>query len=120
MEEWNALAGTASIWVRLPVIRGDAYIIDGQSNAEATGPNNGPTEDPVSPTNDWIRSYGKEYEGTARGGLGNQDSILICAAGEGLRQNGKRSKGKAHSLLRLGEQGRRSEEGMVCSASENN
>jgi alpha-L-fucosidase len=50
---------------------GDAYLIDGQSNAEATGPNNGPTEDPVTPINDWIRSFGNQLEGTARGGWGN-------------------------------------------------
>jgi hypothetical protein len=53
------------------VICGDAYIIDGQSNAEATGPNNGPDEDPVTPINDWIRSYGNQFEGTTRGGWGN-------------------------------------------------
>ena len=53
------------------VICGDAYIIDGQSNAEATGPNNGPDEDPVTPINDWIRSYGNQFEGTIRGGWGN-------------------------------------------------
>jgi len=53
------------------IVCGDAYIIDGQSNAEATGPNNGPTEDPVTPMNDWIRSYGNQLEGTSRGGWGN-------------------------------------------------
>jgi len=53
------------------LVCGDAYIIDGQSNAEATGPNNGPTEDPVTPINDWIRSYGNQLEGTTRGGWGN-------------------------------------------------
>ena len=49
---------------------GDAYIIDGQSNAEATGPNNGPNEDPVTPVNHWIRSYGNQLEGSTRGGWG--------------------------------------------------
>jgi hypothetical protein len=53
------------------LVCGDAYIIDGQSNAEATGPNNGPTEDPVTPINDWIRSYGNQFEGTTRGRWGN-------------------------------------------------
>ncbi|MEI6784380.1 MAG: hypothetical protein WCQ21_26095 [Verrucomicrobiota bacterium] len=38
------------------LVCGDAYLVDGQSNAEATGPNNGPTEDPVTPINYWIRS----------------------------------------------------------------
>ena len=53
------------------IVCGDAYIIDGQSNAEATGPNNGPEEDPVTPTSDWIRSYGNQLDGTIRGGWGN-------------------------------------------------
>jgi len=53
------------------LVCGDAYIIDGQSNAEATGPNNGPEEDPVAPINDWIRSYGNQLEGSTRGGWGN-------------------------------------------------
>ncbi len=53
------------------LVCGDAYLIDGQSNAEATGPNNGPSEDPVTPINDWIRSYGNQFEGTTRGGWGN-------------------------------------------------
>ncbi len=50
---------------------GDAYLIDGQSNAEAGGPNNGPDEDPVTPINNWIRSYGNQLEGTIKGGWGN-------------------------------------------------
>lgn len=53
------------------IVCGDAYIIDGQSNAEAAGPNNGPDEDPVGPINNWIRSYGNSMDGTARGGWGN-------------------------------------------------
>ena len=53
------------------LVCGDAYLIDGQSNAEATGPNNGPTEDPVTPVNDWIRSYGNQHQGTTKGGWGN-------------------------------------------------
>jgi len=52
------------------LVCGDAYLIDGQSNAEATGPNNGPGEDPVTPVNQWIRSYGNQLEGTTRGGWG--------------------------------------------------
>jgi len=53
------------------LICGDAYIIDGQSNAEACGPNNGPNEDPVTPLNDWVRSYGHYLSGTTNGGWGN-------------------------------------------------
>lgn len=53
------------------LICGDAYIIDGQSNAEACGPNNGPNEDPVTPLNDWVRSYGNYLSGTTNGGWGN-------------------------------------------------
>jgi hypothetical protein len=53
------------------LICGDAYLIDGQSNAEATGPNNGPDEDPVTPINNWIRSYGNQLDGTTKGGWGN-------------------------------------------------
>ncbi|MCX6880553.1 MAG: DUF2341 domain-containing protein [Verrucomicrobia bacterium] len=53
------------------LVCGDAYLIDGQSNAEATGPNNGPTEDPATPASEWIRSYGNQHEGTTKGGWGN-------------------------------------------------
>ena len=53
------------------LVCGDAYLIDGQSNAEATGPNNGPEEDPVTPVNDWIRSFGNQLEGSTRGRWGN-------------------------------------------------
>ncbi len=53
------------------LICGDAYIIEGQSNAEATGPNNGPAEDPVSPVGEWIRSYGNQHQGSTKGGWGN-------------------------------------------------
>ncbi len=53
------------------LICGDAYIIDGQSNAEATGPNNGPNEDAPSPVADWVRSYGNQHQGTTKGGWGN-------------------------------------------------
>ncbi len=53
------------------IICGDAYIIDGQSNAEATGPNNGPDIDPPTAHNDWIRSYGNQHSGLVTGGWGN-------------------------------------------------
>ncbi len=53
------------------IVCGDAYIIDGQSNAEATGPNNGPTEDAPTPASEWIRSYGNQLEGSIKGGWGN-------------------------------------------------
>jgi hypothetical protein len=53
------------------LICGDAYIIEGQSNAEATGPNNGPDEDPVPPVGEWIRSYGNQHQGNTKGGWGN-------------------------------------------------
>ncbi|MCX6880869.1 MAG: hypothetical protein NTW21_44780 [Verrucomicrobia bacterium] len=50
------------------LVCGDAYIIDGQSNAEATGPNNGPAIDPETPVSTWIRSFGNQYQGTTHGG----------------------------------------------------
>jgi hypothetical protein len=53
------------------LVCGDAYFIQGQSNAEATGPNNGPTIDPATPISDWIRSYGNSYNGTIGKGWGN-------------------------------------------------
>lgn len=53
------------------IVCGDAYIIQGQSNAEATGPNNGPTIDADSPLSDWIRSYGNSYNGDIKNGWGN-------------------------------------------------
>ena len=49
---------------------GDAYLIDGQSNAEATGPNDGPEEDPAGAGSEWIRSYGNQHAGTVQGGWG--------------------------------------------------
>ena len=71
--EFGAQTGNAETVLRTVnnLVCGDAYIIDGQSNAEATGPNNGPAEDPVEPINNWIRSYGNQLEGTTRGGWGN-------------------------------------------------
>ena len=71
--EFGTKAGSAETVLRTVtnLVCGDAYIIEGQSNAEATGPNNGPAEDPVTPINDWIRSYGNQSEGTTRGGWGN-------------------------------------------------
>jgi len=53
------------------LVCGDAYLIEGQSNAEATGPNNGPGEDPETPRSTWIRSYGNQHQGTTKGGWGN-------------------------------------------------
>jgi hypothetical protein len=52
------------------IVCGDAWIIEGQSNAEATGPNNGPDEDPAQPADAWIRSYGNQLDGSPRGGWG--------------------------------------------------
>ncbi len=52
------------------IVCGDAYIIEGQSNAVATGPNNDGDAAPT-PLNDWIRSYGNQHEGTLHGGWGN-------------------------------------------------
>ena len=53
------------------LVCGDAYLIDGQSNAEAGGPNNGPDEDSITAVNHWIRSYGNQLQGTTKGGWGN-------------------------------------------------
>ena len=53
------------------LVCGDAYIIEGQSNAEATGPNNGPTVDAETPLSTWIRSYGNQHAGSTKGGWGN-------------------------------------------------
>jgi len=40
------------------LVCGDAFIIQGQSNAEACGPNNGPAMDASTPLGDCVRSYG--------------------------------------------------------------
>jgi hypothetical protein len=71
--EFGTKTGSAETVVRTVtnLVCGDAYIIQGQSNAEATGPNNGPTVDPSTSLSDWIRSYGNSYDGTPRGGWGN-------------------------------------------------
>jgi hypothetical protein len=71
--EFGAKAGGAETVLRTVenLVCGDAYIIQGQSNAEATGPNNGPTVDPPAPNGDWIRSYGNSYSGATTGGWGN-------------------------------------------------
>jgi len=50
------------------LVCGDAYIIDGQSNAEATGPNNGMPPESDYYTSEWIRSFGNQHDGSARGG----------------------------------------------------
>jgi hypothetical protein len=52
------------------LVCGDAYLIDGQSNAEATGPNNGKPPESEFYTSDWIRSYGNQFHGTTQGGWG--------------------------------------------------
>lgn len=52
------------------LVCGDAYLIEGQSNAEAVGPNNGPP-DPVSDVNQWLRSFGSDQEGSTKGRWGN-------------------------------------------------
>jgi hypothetical protein len=57
------------------LISGDAYLIDGQSNAEAGGPNNGPDEDPITPINNWNLS-GKDWDG-------KPEKLLIGANGIG-------------------------------------
>jgi hypothetical protein len=71
--EFGAKAGGTETVLRTVtnLVCGDAYIIQGQSNAEATGPNNGPTVDPPAPNGDWIRSYGNSYSGAVSGGWGN-------------------------------------------------
>jgi alpha-L-fucosidase len=71
--EFGAKSGGAETVLRTVknLVCGDAYIIQGQSNAEATGPNNGPTVDPPTPLGDWIRSYGNSYDGEISGGWGN-------------------------------------------------
>ena len=69
----GAKAGGAETVLRTVtnLVCGDAYIIQGQSNAEATGPNNGPSVDPATPISDWIRSYGNSHNGTIGKGWGN-------------------------------------------------
>jgi len=52
------------------IVCGDAYIIQGQSNAEATGPNNGSPPESAYYTSDWIRSYGNSHNGTVKAGWG--------------------------------------------------
>ena len=71
--EFGAKTGSTETVLRTVnnLICGDAYIIDGQSNAEATGPNNGPTVDPETPLSTWIRSYGNQHSGDITGGWGN-------------------------------------------------
>ena len=73
---YRAVFGTRSGGVETVVrtagglVCGDVYIIQGQSNAEATGPNNGPAEDEPVAGDEWIRSYGNQYDGTGRGAWG--------------------------------------------------
>jgi len=66
----RSAAGRTVLRTANNIVCGDAWIIEGQSNAEATGPNNGPTEDPPAPVDTWIRSYGNQLDGSPRGGWG--------------------------------------------------
>ena len=68
----NVWQNIDALWIRKAggLICGDVYIIQGQSNAEATGPNNGPAEDEPVAGDEWIRSYGNQYDGTGRGAWG--------------------------------------------------
>lgn len=66
----RSAAGRTVLRTAKNIVCGDAWIIEGQSNAEATGPNNGPEEDPPAPADAWIRSYGNQLDGSARGGWG--------------------------------------------------
>lgn len=66
----RSAAGRTVLRTAKNIVCGDAWIIEGQSNAEATGPNNGPDEDPSQPADDWIRSYGNQLDGSPRGGWG--------------------------------------------------
>ena len=71
------------------IVCGDAYAIQGQSNAEATGPNNGPPPEPTSYQSDWIRSYGNAHDGTPSGGWGRAvRTRLWGASGYGFCQIG--------------------------------
>jgi hypothetical protein len=52
------------------LICGDAYIIEGQSNAEAGVPNNGTPPEEDYYTSEWIRSYGNVLSADGKGGWG--------------------------------------------------
>jgi hypothetical protein len=52
------------------LICGDAYIIEGQSNAEAGVPNNGKPPEEDYFTSEWIRSYGNVLSRDGKGGWG--------------------------------------------------
>ena len=89
--EFGAKAGGTETVLRTVknLVCGDAYIIQGQSNAEATGPNNGPTVDLPTPLNDWIRSYGNSHNGSTKGGWGNAIRTRIWGKPDyGLHQIG--------------------------------
>jgi hypothetical protein len=70
--EFGTKTGGAETVLRIVtnLVCGDAYLIDGQSNAEATGPNNGRPPESEFYTSDWIRSYGNQHQGTTQGGWG--------------------------------------------------
>ncbi len=53
------------------MVCGDAYIIQGQSNAEATGPNAEKDIEPAPPQSNWIRSFGNSWSGSVACGWGN-------------------------------------------------
>jgi len=52
------------------LVCGDAYIIEGQSNAEAGVPNNGTPPEEDYYTSEWIRSYGNVLSADGKGGWG--------------------------------------------------
>jgi len=52
------------------LVCGDAYIVQGQSNAEAATPNNGTPPEADYYSSEWIRSYGNSYNGATTGGWG--------------------------------------------------
>jgi hypothetical protein len=52
------------------LVCGDAYIIEGQSNAEAGVPNNGTPPEEDYYTSEWIRSYGNVLSRDGKGGWG--------------------------------------------------
>ena len=56
------------------LVCGDAYLINGQSNAEATGPNNGTPPESEYFTSEWIRSYGNQHDRNQQGRMGKGGS----------------------------------------------
>ena len=100
--EFGTISGDKEVVLRTVrnLICGDAYIIDGQSNAEATGPNNGPDLDPETPLSSWIRSFGNQYEGSVRGGWTNAVRTRIWGKPDyGFAQIGTWGMALAHNLV---------------------